>query len=161
MVGVSSHLILTFLCPLGTTSASLLLSSIIIMLLLLFSPSVVSDSLWPQGLQHARPPCPSPSPRACSNSCPLSWWCHPTISSSVIPFFSCPQSFPASGFCFFVFFLHYLPTQGQWLIYISASGLAVSLLWWTETHAVLPSWPLSHLLQQPLDFWPLFAQLED
>ena len=52
---------------------------------------------WPHGLQHARPPCPSPTPGTCSNSCPSSWWCHPTISSSVIPFFSCPQSFPASG----------------------------------------------------------------
>ena len=49
------------------------------------------------GLQHARPPCPSPTPRAYSNSCPLNPWCHPTISSSVVPFFSCPQSFPASG----------------------------------------------------------------
>ena len=65
--------------------------------LLLFSPSVVSDSLWPHGLQHARLPCHSPSPQACSNSCPLSHWCHPTISSSVVPFTSCPQSFPASG----------------------------------------------------------------
>ena len=56
----------------------------------------MSDSLWLHGLQHARPPCPSPTPKACSNSCPLSLWCHPTISSSVIPFFSCLQSFPAS-----------------------------------------------------------------
>ena len=52
--------------------------------------------LWPYGLQHTRLPCPSPSPRACSNSCPLSWWCHPTISSSVVPSSSCLQSFPAS-----------------------------------------------------------------
>ena len=64
---------------------------------LLFSHSVVSDSLQPQGLQHARLPCPSLSPRACSNSCPSSRWCHPTISSSVVPFSSCLQSFPASG----------------------------------------------------------------
>ena len=62
-----------------------------------FSHSVMSDSLWPHGLQHARPPCPSLSLRACSNSCPLSWWCHPTISSSVVPFSSCLLSFPASG----------------------------------------------------------------
>ena len=62
-----------------------------------FSRSAVSDSLWPHELQHARPPCPSPTPGVYSNSCPLSWWCHPTISSSVIPFSSCPQSFPASG----------------------------------------------------------------
>ena len=60
-----------------------------------FSCSVVSDSLRPHGLQHARPPCPSPTPRVYSNSCPLSQWCHPTISSSVVPFF-CLQSFSAS-----------------------------------------------------------------
>ena len=59
------------------------------------SCSVMSDSLWAHGLQHARLPCPSPAPRACSNSCPLSRWCHPTISLSVVPF-SCLQSFPAS-----------------------------------------------------------------
>ena len=58
----------------------------------------MADSLWPHGLQHARPPSPSPTPvQVYSNSCPLSWWCHPTISSSVIPFSSCLQSFPASG----------------------------------------------------------------
>ena len=59
--------------------------------------SVVSNSLRPHGLQHARPPCPSPTPRGYSNSCPLSQWYHPTISSSVVPFSSCLQSFPASG----------------------------------------------------------------
>ena len=66
---------------------------------LLFSSvhSVVSDSLWPQDLQHARLPCPSPTPGACSNPCPSSQWCHPTISSSVVPFSFCLQSFPASG----------------------------------------------------------------
>ena len=62
-----------------------------------FSRSVVSDSLWPRGLQYTRLPCPSPTPRACSNSCPLNWWCHTTISSSVVPFSSCLQSFPAWG----------------------------------------------------------------
>ena len=62
-----------------------------------FSCSVMSDSLWPHGLQHARPPCSSPTPRVYPNSCPLSWWCHPTISSSVIPFSSCLKSFPTSG----------------------------------------------------------------
>ena len=56
-----------------------------------------SDSLWPHGLQHTRPPCPLPTPGVHSNSVPLSWWCHPTISSSVVPFFSCLQSFPVSG----------------------------------------------------------------
>ena len=62
-----------------------------------FSRSAVSDSLRPHALQHARLPCPSPTPRAHSNSCPSSQWCHPTISSSVTPFSSCLQSFPASG----------------------------------------------------------------
>ena len=62
-----------------------------------FSCSVVSDSLWPHEPQHTRPPCPSPTPRVHPNPCPLSLWCHPTVSSSVVPFFSCLQSFPASG----------------------------------------------------------------
>ena len=62
-----------------------------------FCLSVMSGSLLPHGLQHARLPCPPPTPRACSNSCPSSHWCHPTISSSVFPFSSCLQSFPASG----------------------------------------------------------------
>ena len=62
-----------------------------------FSCSVVSDSLQPHELQYTRPPCPSPTPRAYSNSCPLSWKYHPTISSSVVPSSSCPQSFPASA----------------------------------------------------------------
>ena len=62
-----------------------------------FSCSVVSDSLWPHELQHARPPCPSPIPKVHPNPCPLSRWCHPTISSSVVPFSSCPQFLPASG----------------------------------------------------------------
>ena len=57
----------------------------------------MSNSLQPYGLQHAKPPCPSPTPGVYSNSCPLSWWCHPTISSFVIPFSSHLQSFPASG----------------------------------------------------------------
>ena len=62
-----------------------------------FSCSVESDSLWPHELQHARPPCPSPAPRIHPNPCALSRWCHPTISSSVVPFSSCPQSLPALG----------------------------------------------------------------
>ena len=63
-----------------------------------FSRSVMSNSLWPHESQHARPPCPSPLPGVHPNSCPLSWWCHPTMSFSIIPFSSCPQSFTASGF---------------------------------------------------------------
>ena len=86
-------------------------------MLLLLSCLVVSDSLQPHGLQHARIPCPSPTPRACSNSYPLSRWCHPTASSSVIHFSSCPQSFPASGsFPMSQFF-----TSGSQSIGVSAS----------------------------------------
>ena len=62
-----------------------------------FSHSVVSDSLWPHESQYTRPPCPSSTPRVYSNTCPSSRWCHPAISSSVISFFSCPQSLPVSG----------------------------------------------------------------
>ena len=62
-----------------------------------FIRSVVSNSLWPHELQHPRPPCPSSTPRVYPNLYPLSWWCHPAISSSVVPFSSCLQSFPASG----------------------------------------------------------------
>ena len=67
-----------------------------------FSHSVVSDSLRPHESQHTRPPCPSPTPRVHSDSCPLSWWCHPASSSSVVLFSSCPQSLPASELrCYF------------------------------------------------------------
>ena len=69
----------------------------LIILIVQFSRSVLSDSLRPHGLQHSRLPCPSPTPRTCSDSCPSSWWCHSTISSSVGPFSSCLQSFSASG----------------------------------------------------------------
>ena len=65
--------------------------------MLLFSHSDVSSCLWPNELQHTSLPCPSLSPRVCSSSCPWSQWCHPTISCSVGPFFSCLQCFPASG----------------------------------------------------------------
>ena len=82
-----------------------------------FSRSVLSDSLQPHGLQHARPPCPSPTPRVYPNSCSLSQWCHPTISSSVIPFSSCLQSFPTSGSCQ----MNQLFTSGGQSIGVSAS----------------------------------------
>ena len=62
-----------------------------------FSHSVMSNSLWPHGLQYSRPPCPSPTPRVYSNSCPLCQWCNPAISSSIVPFSSHLQSFPSSG----------------------------------------------------------------
>ena len=71
-------------------------SSLLLKCTVQFSHSVVSNSLWPHGLQYARSPCPSPTSRVYSNSCPLSRWCHPTISSSVIPFSFCLQSFLAS-----------------------------------------------------------------
>ena len=82
-----------------------------------FSHSVLSNSLQPHGLQHARLPCPSPTPRACSNSNPLSQWCHPTISSSVIPFSSCLESFPASG----SFLMNQFFASGSQSIGVSAS----------------------------------------
>ena len=83
-----------------------------------FSHSVMSDSLWPHGLQHTKPPCSSPTPGACSNSSPLSQWCHPTISSSIIPFSSCLQSFPESG----SFQMSQFFTSGGQSIGVSASA---------------------------------------
>ena len=82
-----------------------------------FSHSVVSNSLWPHEPQHARPPCPLPTPGVYPNPCPSSQWCHPAISSSVIPFSSCPQSFPPSG----SFPMSHLFTSGGQSIGVSAS----------------------------------------
>ena len=89
----------------------------IFILLLQFSHSVMSDSLQPHELQHTRPPCPSPTPGVHPNPCLLCRWCHPTISSSVVPFSSCPQSFPASG----SFPMSQLFTSGDQSIGVSAS----------------------------------------
>ena len=83
-----------------------------------FSCSGMSDSSWPYRLQHARPPCPSPTPGAYSNLCPLSQWCQPTISSSVVPFSSCLQFFPASG----SFQMSKLSASGSQSIGVSASA---------------------------------------
>ena len=93
-----------------------------------FSRSVESCSLWSHGLQHARPPCSSPIPGVYSNSCSLSRWCRPTISSSVAPFFSCPQSFPASG----SFPMSQLFTSGGQSIgaSVSASVLLMNIQGW-------------------------------
>ena len=88
-----------------------------------FSHSVMSDSLQPQGLQQARPPCPSPTPRVYSNSCPSSHWCHPTISSSVFPFSSCLQSLPASE----SFQMYQCFASGGQSIGISASASVLSM----------------------------------
>ena len=92
-----------------------------------FSCLVVSTSFRPHGLQHTRPPCPSPTPRVYPDSCPLSQWCHPTISSSVVPF-SCPQSFPASG----SFPMSQLFASGGWStrVSVSASVLPVNTQDW-------------------------------
>ena len=109
-----------------------------------FSHSVVSNSLRPRGLQHARPPCPSPTPGACSDSGPLSWWCHPTISSSVIPIFSCLQSFPTSG----SFPLSQLFISGGQSIGVSASAPVLPMIiqdWfplgWTALISLLSKGP--------------------
>jgi len=109
--------------------------SINVIFTVLFSCSVVSDSLWPHGLQHARLPCPSPTPGACWNWCPLSQWCYPTISPSVIPFSSCLQSFPASG----SFPMSQLFVSGGQSIGASASASVLSMniqdwfpLGWTD-----------------------------
>ena len=94
-------------CPFSTSQCSVQ-----------FSCSVVSDSLRPHGLQHARPPCPSPTPRVHSNWCPLSQWCHPTISSSVIPFSSHLQSFQHQGLFKWVSSSHQVAKVGQALMLV-------------------------------------------
>ena len=94
--------------------------------MLSFSRSVMSNSARSHGLQHARLPCPSPSPGACSNSCPLNRWYHPTISSSVIPFSSCPQTFQASG----SFLMSQLFTSGGQSIGASTSVLPMNIQDW-------------------------------
>ena len=100
-----------------------------------FSCSVVSNSLPPHELQHARPPCPSPTPRVYWNSCPLSQWCHPTISSSVNPFFSRLQSFPASGSF----------PMSQWPKY------------WSSSFSISPSNEYSGLISFRMDWLDLLA----
>ena len=93
-----------------------------------FSHSVVSDLLQPHELQHVRLPCPSPTPRACSNSGPSSWWCHPTISSSVVSFSSCLQPFPASGYFQMT---HFFASGGQSIgVSASASVLSMNIQEW-------------------------------
>ena len=95
-------------------------------LLFLFSCSVVSDSSWPHRLQYASFPCPSPSSGACSNSCPLSWWCHPTSYPLSSLFSSCFQSYPASG----SFPVSWLVASGGRSIETSASVLPVNIQGW-------------------------------
>ena len=122
----SSSLITLYMKPLKldkfrNSEISRFILSVLVIYSVQFSRSVVSDSLRPHEPQHARPPCPSPTPRVHPNPCPLCQWCHPTISSSLVPFSSCPQSFPASwSFQVSQFF-----TLGGQSIWVSAS---VSLL---------------------------------
>ena len=108
----------------------------------------MSHSLWPHGLQHIRLPCPSPSPGVCSNSCLSSWWCHPFISSSVVPFSSCLQTFPASeSFPMSQFFT----SDGQNIgVSASASVLPMNIqdwfpLGWTGWISLQSKWLLSLL----------------
>ena len=119
------------------------------LLLLFFSHSIMSDSLWPHGLQHARLPCPSPSPGACSHSCPLSQWCHPIISFSAVPFYSCILSFPASGSFLFFFFS---------LTRVFSNESALHNRWpkdWTFSFSISPSNEYSDWF--PLGFIGLFS----
>ena len=109
--GVGSHFLFQGIFPTQGSNPRLLLS-------VQFGCSVVSDSLRPHGLQHTRPPCPSPTPGVHPNPCPSSCWCHPTVSSSVIPFSSCLQCFPASG----SFPMSQLLTSGDQNIEVSASA---------------------------------------
>ena len=124
-----------------------------------FSRSVMSDSLWPHGLQHASLPCPSPTFRAWSSSCPLSQWCHPTISFSVVPFSSCLQSFPASG----SFPMSHLFTSSSQNIGASASAsvlpmniqdwLALGLTDWISLESKGPSKVFSNTTIQKHQFF--------
>ena len=106
-----------------------------------FSCSVVTNSLWPHGLQHTRPPYPSPAPRVYSGSCPLSLWCHLTISSSVIPFSSCLHSFPASG-------------SLQMSQFFTSGGQSID---WSFSFSISPSNEYSGLISFRMDWLDLLA----
>ena len=112
-----------------------------------FSPSVVSNSLQPHEPQHARPPCSSPTTGVYPNSCPLSLWCHPTISSSVVPFSSCPQSFPASG----SFPMSQLLASGGQSIRVSASTSVLPMNTQDWSPLGRTGWISSQSLDQSLD----------
>ena len=124
---------------------------------------VMSDSLWPHGLQHARPPWPSPTPRVYPNSCPLSRWCHPTISFSVVRFSSCLQSFPASG----SFPMSQLFASGVQSIGVSASSSVLPMnaqewspLGWTDWISLWSKGLFKSLLQHHIQKHQFFgAQL--
>ena len=118
----------------------------ILPLLLLFSRSVMSYSWWPHGLQHARLPCPSLSPGNCSNSCPLSQWCHPIISSSVIPFSSCPQSFPASELFLWVSFSNQVDKHWSFGFSINSSNELSGLISFLDWLVWSPCCPRDSIL---------------
>ena len=99
----------------------------------------MSDCLWPHESQHARPPCPSPTPGGHSDSCPSSQWCHPAISSSVLPFSSCPQSLPASDFC------NESTLRMRWLNY------------WSFSFSIIPSKEIPGLIAFRMDWLDLLA----
>ena len=129
------------------------LPSLIIMILeSQFSCSVMSDVLWPHWLKHARLHCPSPTPRVCSNSCPLSRWCHPTISPSVVPFSFCFQSFPASR----SFPMSQLFTSGEQSIGASASASVIPKTEWIPNES---KWIPKHsgLTSFRIDWFDLLA----
>ena len=121
-----------------------------------FSCSVVSDSFWPHGLQHARPPCPSPTPGVYSNSCPLSRWCHPAISSSVIPF-SHLKSFPASVFSNESVLYSRWPKYWSFSFSISSSneysGLISFRIDWLDFFAVQGLWRVFNTTVQKHQFF--------
>ena len=118
-----------------------------------FSHSVESNSLWPHGLQHTRPPCSSPTPGVCSNSCPSSQWCHPTISSSVVPF-SCFQSIPESR-SFQMSLLSIYPS-----IRVSSNESVLCIRWpkyWSFSFSISPSSEYSGLFSFMIDWFDLLA----
>ena len=113
----------------------------------------MSDSLQPHELQHTRPPCPSPTPRVYPNSCPLSWWCHSAISSSVVPFSSCPQSLPASG----SFPMRQLLTWGGQSIGVSGSFIFLMSIFFMFSFSISPSNEYSELISLRIDWLDLLA----
>ena len=127
-------------CVIGQNTEMCNEHALISPLLVFLSRSVVSDSLQPHEPRDSRSPCPSPTPRACSNSCPLSRWCHPTISSSVIPFSSFPQSFPASG------------------VFSNESVLRIRWpKYWSLSFSISPSSRYSGLMSFRMDWFDLLA----
>ena len=115
----------------------------------------MSDSLWPNVLQHTKLPCPSLMPRVCSNSCPLNRWCHPTISSLVTRFSSCPQSFPASG----SFSMSWLFISGGQSIRASASASVLSLAWQKDEIQMWIYFPIYYFLCHCLFIFPFNQKL--